>query len=884
MWATLILLSAYASACAIATWLENDFGVEYARVVIYGTFWFDLLHLLLACNLLGVVLFSRMWSRGKRASFLLHCSFLLIVLGAGITRYFGVEGGMHIREGESSNIVISSEKYLTIFDKENGEEMSFPATFTPNIQKDFSANFSLNGKNLTLTSLRYIPLEESEYSAPILEVQLSDGTECRSILLIENYVQENIASFELGDHTFALNWGPKFIALPFSIKLDDFILQRYAGSMSPSSFESIVQVEDNGVSKPYKIFMNNVLDYGGYRFFQSSYDEDEGGTILSVNKDPGKYPTYAGYTLLILASLWVLLGSSSRIALLRKYLNTHSQIVGIFLLLLFTPSYAQDAEQILELIEKVQTNSKIHSKTFSTLLVQDFGGRVKPIDSLSMDFVHKMTKKNRFLGMDYNQLVLGMLVFPSEFMSVKMFPIKSPKLKDTLSLPQEQKLLAFNDVFDENGYKLANYIQEANRKKPSERDMFDKEVLALDEKINVAYSIYSGEMLRIFPDNTQKTQKWFSPDEKLSAKLQVAFMGYMQGVREGIESNRWEDANLWLDSIKNYQNQYGGTLIPPSQKISLEIWLNHYNVFYYLIYAYLLLGILLLLLLIALCGIVFKPLPKLGKSVYALIVLCALFETFALLVRWYVGDHAPWSNAYESMIFISWASVIAGVAFFPKSPITQAMASLLSGIVLFVANLGFMDPQIGNLAPVLKSYWLNIHVFVITASYGFLGLSLMLGLVSLVLFLFRERKESINQSLLNLHCINEISMIIGLLMLTAGNFLGGVWANESWGRYWGWDPKETWALISIVVYTIILHLRFIPKLNSPYVFAVASVWGFYSILMTYFGVNYYLSGMHSYASGDNLPIPTFLWYCLGVSIALPLLAFFKRGLKAPKLH
>lgn len=881
MWVTLALLFAYALSCGIATWLENDFGVEYARVVIYGTLWFDALHLLLSLNLLGVVLFSRMWSRGKRASFLLHCSFLLIVLGAGITRYFGVEGGMHIREGESSNIVVSTEKYLTIFDKSNGGEMSFPATFTPNIQKDFLQSFALNGKNLTLKSLRYIPLEESEYSAPILEVELSDGRESRNILLIENYALENIASFELGDRTFALSWGPRFITLPFSIKLDDFVLERYAGSMSPSSFESIVQIEDKGVSKPYKIFMNNVLDYGGYRFFQSSYDEDERGTILSVNKDPGKYPTYAGYTLLILASLWLLFAPNSRVALLRKYLKAHSHIAGILLLLFsLAPSYAQ--ERTLEIVQKIQSNSKEHSKDFSTLLVQDFGGRVKPIDSMAMDFIHKMTKQNSFLGMDYNQLVFGMLVFPNEFMSIKMFPIKSPKLKDALSIPQEQKRLAYHDVFDENGYKLTNYIQEANRKKPAERDMFDKEVLALDEKINAAHSIYSGDMLRIFPSIEAENQKWASPNDELHKRVQIAFMSYLRGLKEGIESNEWEDANLWLDSLKSYQKQYGSALIPSSQKISLEVWLNHFNAFYYLIFAYLLLGFVLLL--VALYGIIAKPLAKLSKGLYALIILCALIQSVALVVRWYVGDHAPWSNAYESMIFISWASVIAGVVFFPKSPITQAMASLLSGIVLFVANLGFMDPQIGNLAPVLKSYWLNIHVFVITASYGFLGLSLMLGLVSLVLFLFRERKESINQSLLNLHCINEVSMIIGLLMLTSGNFLGGVWANESWGRYWGWDPKETWALISIVVYTMILHLRFIPRLNSPYVFAVASVWGFYSILMTYFGVNYYLSGMHSYASGDNLPIPTFLWYCLGVSIALPLLAFFKRGLKAPKLH
>lgn len=449
------------------------------------------------------------------------------------------------------------------------ERLAFQSSSLPNFKKDFFQNFSLNGKNLTLKSLHYIPLEESEYSAPILKVELSDGEQSRTILLIENYAIENIASFELGDRTYALSWGPKFITLPFSIKLDDFVLTRYAGSMSPSSFESIVQVEDGGVSKPYKIFMNNVLDYGGYRFFQSSYDEDELGTILSVNKYPGKYPTYAGYTLLILASLWLLIAPNSRLALLRKYLKAHSHIAGALLLLCFAPIYAQDAERIVNLVEKIQTNSKEHTRAFSTLLVQDFGGRVKPMDTMAMDFIHKMTKKNVLLGMDYNQVILWMLIFPDEFRAIKMFPIKSPKLKDALSIPQSEKLLAFSDVFDENGYKLANYIQEANRKKPAERDTFDKEVLALDERINVAYNVYSGEFLRIFPKS--QTQKWFPPSQELTKQAQIAFIGYFQGLREGIEQNIWEDADVWLDSIKAYQKQYGSSLFPSPQKISLEI-------------------------------------------------------------------------------------------------------------------------------------------------------------------------------------------------------------------------------------------------------------------------------------------------------------------------
>ena len=270
-----------------------------------------------------------------------------------------------------------------------------------------------------------------------------------------------------------------------------------------------------------------------------------------------------------------------------------------------------------------------------------------------------------------------------------------------------------------------------------------------------------------------------------------------------------------------------------------------------------------------------------NKAIHIFIALLVLIHTIGLGVRWYVGGHAPWSNAYESMIYIAWAAGIAGVIFFKKSYLALATASFLAGISLFVAHLGFMNPQIGNLVPVLKSYWLNIHVSIITASYGFLGLCFMLGAITLGLFIFRSSKyPQIDNTILTLHTINEMAMILGLAMLTIGNFLGGVWANESWGRYWGWDPKETWALISIVVYIIVLHIRFLPKGDNPYVFAALSVIGFYSILMTYFGVNFYLSGLHSYAAGDPIPVPTFLYYFVAATILLILLAARKSDLQS----
>lgn len=269
-------------------------------------------------------------------------------------------------------------------------------------------------------------------------------------------------------------------------------------------------------------------------------------------------------------------------------------------------------------------------------------------------------------------------------------------------------------------------------------------------------------------------------------------------------------------------------------------------------------------------------------SLYTLALLCVLVHTAGLLLRWYVSEHSPWSNAYESMLYVTWASGVAGVVFFRRYNLALAASMFLGGIGLFVANLGFMDPQITPLVPVLKSYWLNIHVSIITASYGFLALCFILGLITLVLFACRggKRGERIDQSILSLCALNEMSMIIGILMLSVGNFLGGVWANESWGRYWSWDPKETWALISIGVYAIVLHIRFLKPQNLPYIFSLSSVVAFYSILMTYFGVNYYLSGMHSYGAGDPVPIPSFVYYFVAATILLLVVSSFKRHLQS----
>ena len=260
-----------------------------------------------------------------------------------------------------------------------------------------------------------------------------------------------------------------------------------------------------------------------------------------------------------------------------------------------------------------------------------------------------------------------------------------------------------------------------------------------------------------------------------------------------------------------------------------------------------------------------------------LIVLGFVAHTIGLGIRWYISGHAPWSNGYESMIYIAWATIFAGIIYTRRSVLTLAATAVVSGLLLMVAHLNWLDPEITNLVPVLKSYWLMIHVAIITASYGFLSLGAILGLIALWLIIFTTsaNKSKLKNTLTELTIINEKTLEVGLFMLAIGTFLGGVWANESWGRYWGWDPKETWALVSVLIYAFVLHMRFIPSLKSKLIFNSVSMFAIWTIIMTYFGVNYYLSGLHSYAAGDPMPIPDFVYYLLALMLVTIILAKLK---------
>ena len=278
---------------------------------------------------------------------------------------------------------------------------------------------------------------------------------------------------------------------------------------------------------------------------------------------------------------------------------------------------------------------------------------------------------------------------------------------------------------------------------------------------------------------------------------------------------------------------------------------------------------------------VFKPAARLDKAYKVLLTLVIVgfaLHTIGLGLRWYVSERAPWSNGYESMIYIAWTTLLAGVIFTRKSFGGLAATMILSATVLLVAMLSYLDPEITPLVPVLRSYWLTIHVSMEAGSYGFLMLGAIIGLINLILMIFltQKNKEKIQHQIREMSYLSEMTLIGGLFMISIGTYLGGVWANESWGRYWGWDAKETWALVTILVYAFILHMRIIPKLQGLFAYNFATIFGLASVIMTYYGVNYYLSGLHSYAAGDPVPIPQWVYIVITAILIISVLAFWKK--------
>jgi cytochrome c-type biogenesis protein CcsB len=461
--------------------------------------------------------------------------------------------------------------------------------------------------------------------------------------------------------------------------------------------------------------------------------------------------------------------------------------------------------------------------------------------------------------MSPTEVFLDMQANPEKWKNIPIIKIGNPELRRMLNA--DGNYLSFNALVNSgNGsYQLSQAVSASYEKKSSERNKFDKEIINVDERVNILMELFSGDFLTVFPIPGDSNHKWIALNEAklLGSEGESFARNTISNYLTSVQRNDWATATVLLNQLKNYQQTQGAKIIPSSTKVSFEVIYNNLNIFGKLSKIYMLLGLIMLIMNLT---TIFNPKLKLANlkkiSIYVILALF-LIHTAGLGIRWYISEHAPWSNGYESMVFISWATCLAGLIFANRSEITLSMTTILAGLSLMVAGLSWMSPEITNLVPVLKSYWLIVHVAVITSSYGFLGVGALLGLLNLILMISRNKNNSarVNFTIRELVNIIDIALLIGLIMVTLGSFLGGVWANESWGRYWGWDPKETWALVTVLVYTFISHMHKIPGFKGNFAVSAAALVGFSSVLMTYFGVNYYLSGLHSYAQGEPAPVP-----------------------------
>lgn len=674
-------------------------------------------------------------------------------------------------------------------------------------------------------------------------------------------------------------------ALPFEVELVHFTLARYPGSASPSAYESELLVHVDGQTIPVRVSMNNVLDVKGYRFFQASYDPDEKGTVLSVNRDvEGRNITYTGYLLLLAGLLYSLFGSHTRFRQLARQLNKlgGKVLIGIVGCCCCLSAWAQTAVSAAPAEEIVlsQVVDPSHAARFGRLPMQSPAGRMMPINTFSSELLRKLHKADRFGQLNGDQFLLSLLAMPEKWVHIPLIAFSNQALANYYEL--STPACAYVELFDTNGhYKLQERLEAAYAKMPAQRNAFDKDLIKLDEQINIFHQLIRYQWLPIFPLRGDPAHKWYAPGEDLSAfsgkdSLFVSqIMGwYLQEVREGLKTDDWKKADEVLTMIDTYQQAQEEILDIRPAKMEAEIRYNQLDLFRQCKKGYLILGGLLLVCAFAALFNPRRSLRYVMRGLIGLIIGVFLLHIYGMGMRWYIGGYAPWSNSYETMVYVAWATVCAGLFFLRKSTLTFALATLFGGVILFVSGLNWMDPQIGTLVPVLKSPWLMFHVAVIVGAYGFFGISCLIGLTNLVMMSLSRQRTSqlVEMRIRELSLVSEMSLWVGLALMTVGTFLGAIWANESWGRYWGWDPKETWALITMIVYAIVTHLRMAKDGCSLWLFNLLSVIAFYSVLMTFLGVNYLLSGMHSYGQNDHVDQLFFYFYLSLFLVAL--LAFF----------
>ena len=571
---------------------------------------------------------------------------------------------------------------------------------------------------------------------------------------------------------FYLNPDYRVERLPFTLRLDSFRVDYFPGTQAPADFISMVSVGETNPTEKSVISMNNILSRNGYRFYQTSFDADHDGTILTVKYDPwGIAVTYGGYLMLALSMIWVLLarGEEFRRLLRHPLLRKGSLFVGL-LAVLPLQVHAREA---------IPTISAAKAEKIRSMQVV-YNDRVVPLNTLALDFMRKIYGKDTYRGLTAEQVLVGWSMRPDAWKDQPMVKIKNAQLCQALGV--EGKYATFAQLFNGKEYKLSNLTAGG----PDDQGMM-KAVQELDEKVGLIIMATQGQLV--------------TPRPKEAPAL----------------SENRVAAELLYNSI-------------PFSKVLFMVCLT--------------LGFLSFFLMTA--GILRRR-PAVFTGLRLLLVAALLFHAFGYALRWYISGRVPMGNGFETMIFMTLVILLLTALFHSRLPLLLPFGFLLSGFTLLVSWLAQQSPQITPLMPVLNSPLLSSHVSVIMVAYALLAFILLNGLFALVLIVRNRKTHAHQEQIAQLTVLSRLMLYPAVFLLAVGIFLGALWANISWGRYWGWDPKEVWALITLLVYSVAFHSQSIALLRRPAYFHAYLVAAFLMVLMTYFGVNYFLGGMHSYA-------------------------------------
>ena len=659
--------------------------------------------------------------------------------------------------------------------------------------------------------------------------------------------------------------------LPFSITLNQFEIIYYKGTLAPMDFISHISVADKDCHRQIqgKVSMNHIFSYQHYRFYQSGYSEDNEGSVFSVSHDPyGIGITYAGYTLLLLSTVFFFFSPQSRFRQLLKSPLLHRSLTVILLLFAFSLNS--------NFLKANSTSPKVLPREvaehFGDLYIL-YNNRICPLQTFARDFTVKLYGSSSYKGLTPEEVLTGWLFYYDSWKNEPIIRIKSNEARKLLEI--EGNYARLKDYISTiNEYKLEKMM---NHIRSGEQVTDKRGIEEADEKFNIINLVCTGAMMKIFPcrNIAGKTLEWYSQSDQLPQDMDndkwVFIRKSMSYVNEMIVMKKYNDACLLLEKIKKYQQKECDGLLPADNKFKAEKIYNQFDYSKSVAMACICIG---LICFIYYCHCMASQKRTSRKAIIILNILLWIVFTYlsaAICLRGYVSNHLPLSNGFETMQFMAWCTLLLTFLLQRKFAMLLPFGFLLCGLTLMVSMLGESNPQITQLMPVLQSPLLSIHVVVIMIAYSLLAFIMLNGVTAVIL---HQSQKECKEQIERLQIISQIILYPAIFLLAIGIFIGAVWANVSWGRYWGWDPKETWALITMVIYAIVTHLHLIKRCNSLWLFNVTSVIAFSSVLMTFLGVNYFLSGMHSYGQNEHVNnILIYLYLAFGIIIVLAMLSY-----------